>query len=811
LGGTNATTAAAAIQNLLPSYTGNGSKRLGLNSGATALEWVADGGGTVTSVDFSGGTTGLTATGGPITSSGTITLAGTLAVANGGTNGTATPIAGTVSYGTGTAYAFTAAGTVGQILQSNGAAAPTWANLSSLGVSSFSAGSTGLLPSTGTTGAITLSGTLIAFNGGTGQSNYAVGDLLYASSTTALSKLADVATGNALISGGVSTAPSWGKIGLTTHVSGTLPTANGGTNLTSFTANGVLYASSTSALATGSALTFDGTNFNAVSSSQYPLISVASTAANNIFGFRMDGSTGSGNGRDWRIEQGRNAVGQFNITDITAGNTVRYSIGSDGTAIWNVGAGTGSEAMRLNSTGLGIGTSSPTNKLAVVGNTTNYGVLSTNPSGYGAFNLKSATVNQTWSFIANDNGANSDLLIYGGSSAGTKLTLDSSGNLGLGVTPSAWGSSVKAIQIGARTGVWNLSDNTYFSTNSYFDGTNSRYIGTQFATMYSQQNDGAHKFYVAPSGTAGNTISFTQAMTLDASGNLLVGATTANNAKFAVNSVPNGTAGNQAAFIAGSKSAYAGYAQLPQGQLFVYDNTGSSAGTGGAISFGGDAGGGQQTWYAAIEARKDNSTAGDYGASMVFYTRPSGTTAGERMRIDSSGNLRLGVTVAAYNTEKLTVFKAGNVEASAFINDAGANNYTVAVSNRGATGDNKFIVFATESSDTTRGSIVYNRASGLTTYNQTSDYRAKDIYGPVQNPGALIDSVPVYMGKMKDATQERPMFIAHETPVYAHTGEKDAVDVDGKPVYQQMDASALIPVMWAEIQSLRKRLAAAGI
>jgi hypothetical protein len=97
--------------------------------------------------------------------------------------------------------------------------------------------------------------------GGTGQTVYAVGDLLYANTTTSLAKLADVATGNALISGGVGVAPAWGKIGLTTHVSGVLPTANGGTNLSSFTANGVLYASSTSALATGSALTFDGTNF----------------------------------------------------------------------------------------------------------------------------------------------------------------------------------------------------------------------------------------------------------------------------------------------------------------------------------------------------------------------------------------------------------------------------------------------------------------------------------------------------------------------------------------------------------------------
>jgi hypothetical protein len=81
---------------------------------------------------------------------------------------------------------------------------------------------------------------IAAIYGGTGQTTYAVGDLLYASSTTALSKLADVATGNALISGGVTTAPSWGKIGLTTHVSGTLPIANGGTNATTTPTSGAV-------------------------------------------------------------------------------------------------------------------------------------------------------------------------------------------------------------------------------------------------------------------------------------------------------------------------------------------------------------------------------------------------------------------------------------------------------------------------------------------------------------------------------------------------------------------------------------------
>ena len=85
------------------------------------------------------------------------------------------------------------------------------------------------------TGTATLA-TVTAAKGGTGQTSYAVGDLLYASTSSALSKLADVATGNALISGGVGVAPSYGKIGLTTHISGTLAIGNGGTGQTTATA-----------------------------------------------------------------------------------------------------------------------------------------------------------------------------------------------------------------------------------------------------------------------------------------------------------------------------------------------------------------------------------------------------------------------------------------------------------------------------------------------------------------------------------------------------------------------------------------------
>jgi hypothetical protein len=108
----------------------------------------------------------------------------------------------------------------------------------SLGTSRLSGSYTGIT-GVGTLTAGTWNGSTIgAGYGGTGFSSYAVGDLLYADTTSSLAKLADVAVGNALISGGVGAAPSWGKIGMATHVDGTLPIANGGTNSTATPTNG---------------------------------------------------------------------------------------------------------------------------------------------------------------------------------------------------------------------------------------------------------------------------------------------------------------------------------------------------------------------------------------------------------------------------------------------------------------------------------------------------------------------------------------------------------------------------------------------
>jgi hypothetical protein len=132
----------------------------------------------------------------------------------------------------------------GNALISGGVAtAPSWGKV---GLTTHVSGTLGV--GNGGTGATTLTGyvkgngagaftaqavPIPATDGGTGQSTYAVGDLLYGTAANTLSKLADVATGNALISGGVGVAPSWGKIALTTHVSGTLGAGNGGTDKTS--------------------------------------------------------------------------------------------------------------------------------------------------------------------------------------------------------------------------------------------------------------------------------------------------------------------------------------------------------------------------------------------------------------------------------------------------------------------------------------------------------------------------------------------------------------------------------------------------
>jgi hypothetical protein len=109
------------------------------------------------------------------------------------------------------------------------------------------------------------------------------------------------------------------------------------------------------------------------------------------------------------------------------------------------------------------------------------------------------------------------------------MRLDSSGNLGLGVTPSAWGSSAKALQFNTTGALWAVGGQSRIGNNHYFDtGGAFRYITSgAIATDFSQTSAGI-SWLIAPSGTAGNSFTFTTVMTLDASGNLGIGTTSPN-------------------------------------------------------------------------------------------------------------------------------------------------------------------------------------------------------------------------------------------------------------------------------------------
>ena len=110
-----------------------------------------------------------------------------------------------------------------------------------------------------------------------------------------------------------------------------------------------------------------------------------------------------------------------------------------------------------------------------------------------------------------------------------RARIDSSGNMGLGVTPAAWGGVFPpAFQLrGAALSSQSNANITHLTQNVFFNSSSSPvYIASDFATRYTQYQ-GQHQWFNAASGTAGNAITFTQAMTLDASGNLLVGTTSA--------------------------------------------------------------------------------------------------------------------------------------------------------------------------------------------------------------------------------------------------------------------------------------------
>lgn len=219
-----------------------------------------------------------------------------------------------------------------------------------------------------------------AATGGTGQSSYTLGDILYASGATALARLPDVATGYVLISGGVGAAPSYGKVGLTTHVSGTLPLANGGLGATTFTSNGVLLGNGTSAFQTvspgaaGQVLTSDGTTW--ASAAVGTIVSSTTYATNTTHSITISGTKKTFVSISYNGGQAGYAtvyaalqwgLGSLTDTRVFINSVVDYqvAVGASMTFALNP-TGSTSLQLRLNTTSLDGGYGAPANMFVTV-------------------------------------------------------------------------------------------------------------------------------------------------------------------------------------------------------------------------------------------------------------------------------------------------------------------------------------------------------------------------------------------------------------------------------------------------------------
>jgi hypothetical protein len=421
---------------------------------------------------------------------------------------------------------------------------------------------------------------------------------------------------------------------------------------------------------------------------------------------------------------------------------------------------TSGSALTFDGTALAVGTSTigTNNRLTVDGGRL---IVANGPTGSSSSATKGlqmyfdATNNQGYIFSTQSGVANYPLNVSSSTlslasslttftiSGSEAMRLDSAGNLGLGVTPSAWdtGIALKAFQFSATGCVYGYSfggnNFTAISNNFYINSSGTgTYLTTNTASQYSQ-SAGQHRWFTAASGTAGNAISFTQAMTLDASGNLGVGTT--------------------------SPRSVGGYTSIG-----LNNTTG--------VLIDGFVGG---TRTSGITTTASSMTVGTITSiPLTFLTADT-----ERARIDSSGNLCIGRTsVYSTNAERLSVQATGNSPAILAINAAGSTDYSYVGWNSTTTGDNKFVGFFTEASPTLRGSIDYNRAGGVTRYNTSSDATLKNINGdaPKQISINILNSTKIREYSWKDDATNKVQIgvIAQEL----HETFKGAVSVGGDKV-----------------------------
>lgn len=355
-----------------------------------------------------------------------------------------------------------------------------------------------------------------------------------------------------------------------------------------------------------------------------------------------------------------------------------------------------------------------------------------------------------------------------------RLTIASTGNLGLGVTPSAWFSDRRAFQIqsgGSINGSISTPSFVELGANFFHGSLGDTYISTTQATKY-RQLSGAHEWYNAPSGTAGNAISFTQAMTLDASGRLGIGVTSISSwTKLEV----AGTAG----------------AQIDAAQQINIVAPTTTVAHGAGLRFNAASGAKEAVGIIGVV----NEASGNLGA-MTFHTYGGGGNIPERMRITSGGDVFFN------RNASWSIF--GDSGGAGIISDAnGSALYatydgaqSLGLSRRGSDGAIALFRRAT----TTVGTISVDSSS--TAYNTSSDYRLKEDLKQI-NGLEKLSAIKVYDFKWKISEKRGDGVLAHELAEilpYAVHGEKDGEQMQG------VDYSKLIPVLVKAIQEQQSQI-----
>jgi hypothetical protein len=451
-----------------------------------------------------------------------------------------------------------------------------------------------------------------------------------------------------------------------------------------------------------------------------------------------------------------------------------------------------------------------------------------------------------------------------------RMRLDSSGNLGLGVTPSAWSASNKAIDIGNGAALATFSTNAYLTANAYYNGTNYIYKANGAAAQYAQAS-GAHQWFSAPSGTAGNAITFTQAMTLDASGNLGIGTTSpaAGYKLHVAGDVRIANAGSETGALQISQESTQALIQTRYNQPLLF-GTGATErmriDSSGRLLIGTTTFGGGLTLaksdtsfrsgtnaypfpsgnsYLMVNASSTNSQnnwigiTGEYGvstgsanlllqANFNNTNQQAGNYIGSEAINDSSAALTFGrmiagasVGTAAAKSESMRIDSSGNllVGTTSSTHDTITNGVAIvgtasvtAIGVGHVTGSGSGTNYMSFNYAGTKiGSITQNGTTAVA-YNTSSDYRLKNNQAPLTGSGAFIDALKPKTWTWTADGSVGTGFIAHEVQEVSPNsvvGEKDAVDENGNPKYQAMEygSAEFIANIIAELQDLRKRVA----